>query len=258
MQIIPAIDLIDGQVVRLKQGDFAQQTDYPLDPIELIQRYQAAGPQWIHVVDLDGARDGRSSDQSVNRATIARMVAAMDIGIQTGGGIRTIEDVEARLALGVGRVVIGSLCVTQPALFECMLEQFGADRLVAALDVRETAPGIYSPATHGWKDTGQGTLEQILDRFMDAGLRHCLCTDIGCDGMLAGPNVALYLSLRDRYPSLELQASGGVSSLVDIATLTQGGLGGVILGKSLLEGRFTVTDAMQAVVATQDALNDDA
>ncbi len=257
MQIIPAIDLINSQVVRLKQGDFAQQTDYPVDPLELARRYQAAGPQWIHVVDLDGARDGSSNNASINMTTIGRLVSELDIAVQTGGGIRSIEDVEARLNLGVARVVIGSLCVMQPDLFEQMLKQFGADQLVAALDVRETSTGVYSPATHGWKETGEGTVETVLDRFMDAGLVHCLCTDIGRDGMLGGPNLELYLSLKDRYRTLELQASGGVASLIDIAALSQGQMDGVILGRSLLEGRFTVEDAMTTVSVTQGALSDD-
>ncbi len=244
MIIIPAIDLRGGQVVRLRQGDFDQQTTYGLKPQELACAYQNDKGDVLHIVDLDGARAGESSQASTNMAVIGELVQSLSMPVQTGGGIRTMDDVSQRFELGVSRVVIGSLCIRQPELFETMLSEFGPERIVAALDVHESDDGRFYPATHGWQKAGETPLESVLERFVNAGLRHCLCTDIGRDGMLSGPNVTLYQSIRQQFPQLVLQASGGVSSLDDLTALDQAGIDAVILGKSLLEGRFTLADAV--------------
>jgi phosphoribosylformimino-5-aminoimidazole carboxamide ribotide isomerase len=233
MELIPAIDLRDGRCVRLLKGDFAQETRYAADPVELAVQYRDFGAGWLHIVDLDGAKRG----EPVNLALIRRMQEAAGVSVQLGGGIRTRASLE--LALGVAaRAVVGSLAVSDPALVSEWLAEFGPERITLALDVRLTDEGTPMVATHGWTRASTLTLAAALERFSAAGLRHVLCTDIDRDGALSGPNVALYRDCAARWPAIAFQASGGVRHAADLAALSDAGVAATVSGKALLEGRL--------------------
>jgi len=236
--VIPAIDLREGQVVRLKQGDYAQQTTYASDPRELAAGYAAAGARWLHLVDLDGARSGRLDNLAVIRA-----IAADGMAIQAGGGVRDEDDLRRLFDAGVQRVVLGSVAIRDPDKVARWLEIHGADRLVLALDTRRV-DGRWSLPSAGWTETEARTLDELAPWYADCGARHLLCTDIERDGMLAGFNLALYRHLAGSVPALAVQASGGVRSLEDIRAAREAGAAGVILGRALLEGRFTLAEAL--------------
>lgn len=241
MQLIPAIDLRGGQVVRLRQGDFKRETRYQRDPVALAEYYADSGAEVLHIVDLDAARDGGEQNMEV----MQRMVDASGLCVQVGGGVRARADVRRRLDVGCARVVVGSVAATAPERFVAWLQEFGADNLVAALDVRRGEDGAYYPAVHGWVETGKKPLERVLNPLISGGLRHLLATDIARDGELSGPNLDLYHRLLEYGPGLAVQASGGVSELEDFDALLRLDLAGVIVGKALLENRFTVKDALQ-------------
>jgi phosphoribosylformimino-5-aminoimidazole carboxamide ribotide isomerase len=233
MELLPAIDLRDGRCVRLLYGDFAKETRYPVDPVELAVHYRDLGAQWLHVVDLDGARQGAP----VNLALIRRMRDAAQVDVQLGGGIRTRASLEQVLEVAT-RAVIGSLAVSDPELVSSWLTEFGPDRLTLALDVRLAADGTPLIATHGWTRASTLTLAAAIDRYAVAGLRHVLCTDIDRDGALTGPNTALYGACVQRWPAIAFQASGGVRDLADLTALTTAGVAATVSGKALLEGRL--------------------
>ncbi len=243
MKLIPAIDLLDGRCVRLLHGDFKQVTHYPRSAEELAHAYADAGAQWLHVVDLAASRDGVDADTSA----LFRLLGQAPQSVQTGGGVRSGEDISRRLDAGAARVVIGSLSVTDSNGFIGWLDQYGADKLVAALDVRFDEKGIPWPRIHGWTSRGDRDMWQLLDELVAGGLRHLLCTDISRDGALSGPNLKLYANITSRYPGLQLQASGGVSSLGDLEQLKPTGAAGVITGKALLEKRFSVVEALEVL-----------
>jgi len=243
MILIPAIDLLDGRCVRLLHGDFAQVTHYPSSAEELARDYADAGAQWLHVVDLAASRDGADADTSA----LFKLLGQARQSVQTGGGVRCAEDISRRLDAGAARVVVGSLSVTDSRGFVGWLEQFGAGKLVAALDIRFDSKGIPWPRIHGWTGRGDRDMWQLLDELVAGGLRHLLCTDISRDGALSGPNLNLYADITGRYPGLQLQASGGVSSLIDLQQLKPTGASGVITGKALLEKRFSVAEALEVL-----------
>jgi len=238
MQLIPAIDLRGGRVVRLQQGDYERETRYDDDALVVAKRYADAGATLIHVVDLDSARDGGTA----NLAAIEQLCREVDADIQTGGGVRSREDFQRRIDAGAARVVIGSLCVKEPALIEEWLGQADGGRIVAGLDVTQGLDGGWVPKAAGWTESGDTDLFTLLDRLVDAGLRHLLCTDIERDGMFAGPSLALYESVCDRFASLAVQASGGVGSGDDLGEVAQTGVAGCIVGKALLEGRVKLSE----------------
>ena len=243
MQIIPAIDLLEGGCVRLRHGDFKQRQNYDADPLELAEEYAGQGARWLHVVDLAASRDGARADIK----PLLRLLQKAPQSVQTGGGVRDETDLQLRLEHGADRVVVGSICVTQPGRFAGWLSEFGPDRLVAALDVQIDESGIPWPRTHGWTQGSAHSLWQLLDYFGDKGLRHLLCTDIARDGAMTGPNLELYREIVSRYPDLSVQASGGVSGLMDLEQLSQTGTDSAITGKALLEGCFTVAEAMEVL-----------
>lgn len=237
MKLLPAIDLIRGRCVRLEQGDFARETAYSDDPAAALSAFAAGGAEEAHLVDLEGARarEPRQHDMFVGLARTA------PLKIQVAGGFRTREHVAHVLNAGVSRVVLGSLALDDPAAFSSLLADFGPDQLTAALDVRIEG-GRPMVATHGWL-TGSGqSLDDVLQRF--PLVRHVLVTDISRDGVLAGPNVALMQSVARRFPAIELQASGGVSSLDDLAALRATGAVRAIVGKAIWEKRFTVAEGV--------------
>jgi phosphoribosylformimino-5-aminoimidazole carboxamide ribotide isomerase len=243
MILIPAIDLLDGRCVRLLHGDFKQVTHYPASPAQLANDYAAAGAEWLHVVDLAASRDGADADTSA----LFELLHEAPQKVQTGGGVRDEDDIIRRLDAGAARVVIGSLSVTDSKGFIGWLERFGTDKLVAALDIRIDDEGIPWPRTHGWTGQGDRDMWTLLDELVEGGLKHLLCTDISRDGALSGPNLELYTEITQRYPELQLQASGGVSDLEDLDRLKPTAASGVITGKALLEKRFSIEQALEVL-----------
>lgn len=239
--VYPAIDVREGRVVRLCQGDYAQETRYDDDPLALAVRYAGAGAQWLHLVDLDAARSGGYTLAPLLRAIRDRT----GLRVQTGGGVRRIADVEAILEAGAQRVVIGSLSVHEPQMVMDWLRGFGEDHLTIALDAREDEGGEWRLPVHGWTESSPHTLFDLAARYANAGLRHLLCTDISRDGMMAGPSLGLYRELCARLPQLAVQASGGIRDSADIVAACAAGCGGAVLGKSLLDGRLSLEDALQ-------------
>ncbi|GAA0517719.1 1-(5-phosphoribosyl)-5-[(5-phosphoribosylamino) me thylideneamino]imidazole-4-carboxamide isomerase [Tatumella terrea] len=238
--IIPALDLIEGKVVRLHQGDYAQQRDYGNDPLPRLQAYQQEGAQVLHLVDLTGAKDPAARQIPLLKTLLAGVPAP----VQVGGGIRSREDVAALLGAGAARVVVGSTAVKQPEEVRQWFAEFGPDAIVLALDIRIDEHQRKEVAISGWQEAAGVTLEQVIEDYQSVGLKHVLCTDISRDGTLAGSNVALYQEITAKYPEIAFQSSGGIGSLEDIAALRNSGVRGVIVGRALLEGKFTVTEAI--------------
>lgn len=239
MIVYPAIDLRDGVCVRLMHGRFDAVTRYDEAPATRLAAFAADGALWAHIVDLDGAEAGRA----VQHALIGELAAAVDIRIQSGGGVRSADDVQRLLDAGVGRVVVGSLAVSDPTTVSGWLDRFGADRLTLAIDVKADGDR-WIPALKGWTEAAAIDLWAALDRYPPGSARHLLVTDVGRDGALTGPNLDLLGELVRRRPDLRVQASGGVSSLADLAAARAAGCDGAIVGRALYEGRFTVAEAL--------------
>lgn len=238
--VYPAIDVRAGKVVRLRQGDYADETRYGDDPLAFALRYADAGATWLHLVDLDAARAGGYTLQPLLRD----LRACTGLQVQTGGGVRSEADVAVLLEAGAGRVVVGSLAVTAPDTVMGWLATFGSERITVALDARQDATGTWRLPVHGWTQVAAETLDALLARYADAGLTHLLCTDIARDGMLAGPNIDLYRRLCERHPGVRVQASGGVRDAADVAAARAAGCAGVVLGKALLDGRLSLAEAL--------------
>jgi len=234
MLLIPSIDLRGGHCVRLLKGDFAAETRYEFEPHELLQRYRALGASWLHVVDLDGARDGALA----NRGVIAQLATQHAIRLQVGGGVRARADVDGLFAAGVARVVIGSAAVERPDEVRGWLRHFGTERVCLAFDVRLDAGGVPRLRTRGWRHATELSLWDAVSGFESAGLRHVLCTDIERDGALQGPNLELYAEAVRREPGIAWQASGGVAGAADLVALADVGVAAAISGKALLEERI--------------------
>jgi phosphoribosylformimino-5-aminoimidazole carboxamide ribotide isomerase len=239
--ILPAIDIRQGAVVRLAQGDYEKQTTYAARPIDTIRAYGEAGASWLHLVDLDAAREGRGTLGPL----VEEIRAGTSLQVQTGGGVRHEGDVAALLAAGAARVVVGTVAVREPETAARWLAKFGAERITMALDARQDESGVWRLPVRGWTETTPHTLESLLDFYAGAGLRHLLCTDIARDGMLSGFNTDLYRELALRFPELEIQASGGVRSIADIQEARRAGASAAILGRALLEGRFALLEALE-------------
>ena len=238
MRVIPAIDLKGGQCVRLYQGDFEQVTVYSDDPLAVAGQFTELGTTDLHIVDLDGARSGTQD----NRNIIARIAAATDLDIQLGGGIRDSATLEAWFNSGVTRCVVGSLSITEPDTVKAWLVRYGGDRIVLALDVTIGDDGVPLVTTHGWTSSSTSTVFECIEDFGAAGLRHVLCTDVSRDGAMSGPNLALYRQILGRFGDLQLQASGGVRSIDDLAALRAEGLPAAITGRALLDGKITAQE----------------
>jgi phosphoribosylformimino-5-aminoimidazole carboxamide ribotide isomerase len=234
MIIYPAMDLIGGRAVRLQQGRFDEVTAYPAEPLEALRSFAAAGAEWAHVVDLDGAKAG----QPLQHALIADLARSAPLKLQVAGGYRERDQLARMFDAGVSRIVVGSLAVKRPDVVRAWLAEFGADRIALSLDVR-LIHGTPVVAVAGWTENTGRSLWDVAALYPD--VRHLLATDIGRDGMLQGPNVELYEEIGRRLPRLAVQASGGVSSLSDLERLNTDG---AIIGKALWEGRISLEEAL--------------
>lgn len=235
--IIPAMDLLQNRVVRLNQGDYEKTQFYDIEPLELVKGYQSDGAEIIHIIDLEGARDASARQLDL----IENVVKATGARFQVGGGIRSESDVAELLDIGVERVIIGSLAIEQPALVSKWVNKFGPDHVVLALDVSIDSEGYRWLPTKGWIKQSGMRLEEIL--LMYDEISHALCTDISRDGTLKGSNTGLYTDIVKVYSYIQWQASGGIGSLGDIQSAAQTGASGVIVGKALLDGIFTLKEA---------------
>jgi phosphoribosylformimino-5-aminoimidazole carboxamide ribotide isomerase len=236
--IIPAMDLLQNKVVRLYQGDYDQAKFYDIKPLELVSKYQQSQADVIHIIDLEGARNEENRQIDL----ISHVVQERGGRFQVGGGIRSERDVADLLKIGVERVILGSLAIKQPAKISKWIDEFGPDHIVLALDVSIDEAGNRWLPTKGWRQQSGMRLEEIL--FMYEGVKHVLCTDINRDGTLTGSNTELYSELVKVYSSIEWQASGGIGSLLDIEKVAKTGVSGAIVGKALLDGVFSLEEAM--------------
>lgn len=232
IQIIPAIDLIEGRCVRLTKGDYGQKKVYDGEPADLARQYANAGVQRIHLVDLDGAKAGEPRNLKVLEA----IASAVDCKLEWGGGIATTAALERVFDAGASHAIAGSVAALKPELFASWLGAYGA-RLILGADVREGRIAV-----KGWLEEAPLSIEDLVQRFLPLGLRECIVTDISRDGMLQGPSSALYRRLQEAFPALSFTVSGGISSMDDIRSLDALGLRKVIVGKALYEERITLKD----------------
>ena len=228
IELIPAIDIINGQCVRLTKGDYDQKTVYG-EPLDMALEFERIGYKRLHVVDLDGAK----SKHIVNDGVLRGITARTNLTVDFGGGIKTDEDIEKAFSAGASMVTVGSIAVTQPELFMGWLEKYGAERMILGADVRNGKISI-----NGWKEDSSEDLLPFLRKYIDAGVKNVLCTEISKDGTLAGPAIELYQEVMNAYPELHLIASGGVSSMEDILALETAGIPAVVFGKAIYEGRI--------------------
>ncbi|MBR4729794.1 MAG: 1-(5-phosphoribosyl)-5-[Prevotella sp.] len=237
IELIPAIDIINGQCVRLTKGDYQQKTVYRDSPAEVAKEFEEIGFRRLHVVDLDGAK----SRHIVNCEVLRRITTETQLTVDFGGGIKTDEDIEKAFAAGAAMVTVGSIAVTKPDLFMGWLEKYGPERMILGADVRHGKISI-----NGWKEDSTEDLLPFLRKYIEAGVRTVLCTEISKDGTLSGPAIDLYSEVMEAYPELHLIASGGVSSLDDIKALDAAGIPAVVFGKAIYEGRIDLRELMQA------------
>lgn len=238
MLLIPSIDLRGGRCVRLRQGDFATQWTYAIEPGLLAERYCALGARWLHIVDLDGAKDGRM----VNTPIIAALARHPTLSLQVGGGVRQPAVIESLLSAGVARVVIGTAAVQRPEEVALWMKEFGANRVCLAFDVRLAAAGEPQVRTDGWTRNSAVSLAKAIAEFPRGLVKHVLCTDIDRDGTLRGPNIPLYRECRAQFPTFHWQASGGIRDSHDLSALRRIGLAAAVSGTALLEERISVTE----------------
>jgi phosphoribosylformimino-5-aminoimidazole carboxamide ribotide isomerase len=239
MILFPAIDLQNGCCVRLSKGDFSSTTLYEQDPLKQASLFAEAGAEWLHIVDLDGARD----EQMDQIELIEKIARNIPLRLQIGGGIRQEQQIDHLFAAGASRLVIGSLAVHDPDLVISWLRRYGGEKLVLALDVRLDSDGMPEVLTKGWQEGSHQSLWDILNLYKAAPLQTILCTDIARDGMLQGVNLGLYKALRDRYPKLGIIASGGVGSMEDLKNLAAQKIDGVIIGKAFYEKKINAKAA---------------
>ena len=233
IEIIPAIDIIDGKCVRLTQGDYNQKTVYNEDPVEVAKMFEDAGIKRLHTVDLDGAR----SSHVVNTRVIERIATHTNLTIDFGGGIKSDEDLRKAFDAGAQMVTIGSVAVKEPELFASWTETYGGDKIILGADVKNGYISI-----SGWLEEGEQKLMDFICHHTKNGIHNVLCTDISRDGMLLGPAIDLYKDIKAHYPTLHLIASGGVSCINDIERLNEAGIPAVVFGKAIYEGRINLKE----------------
>ena len=233
IELIPAIDIINGQCVRLTKGDYDQKTVYHDSPADVAREFEEIGFQRLHIVDLDGAK----SKHIVNCSVLRRITTETHLVVDFGGGIKTDEDIEKAFDNGAAMVTIGSIAVTQPELFMGWMEKYGSERLILGADVRNGKISI-----NGWKEDSTEDLLPFLRKYIDAGVKNVLCTEISKDGTLQGPAIELYQRVMETYPDIHLIASGGVSCIDDIKALDKAGIPAVVFGKAIYEGKINLKE----------------
>ena len=233
IELIPAIDIINGQCVRLTKGDYDQKTVYHDSPADVACEFEEIGFQRLHIVDLDGAK----SKHIVNCSVLRRVTTETHLVVDFGGGIKTDEDIEKAFDNGAAMVTIGSIAVTQPELFMEWMEKYGSERLILGADVRNGKISI-----NGWKEDSTEDLLPFLRKYIDAGVKNVLCTEISKDGTLQGPAIELYQRVMETYPDIHLIASGGVSCIDDIKALDKAGIPAVVFGKAIYEGKINLKE----------------
>ncbi|MBP8976165.1 MAG: 1-(5-phosphoribosyl)-5-[(5-phosphoribosylamino)methylideneamino]imidazole-4-carboxamide isomerase [Bacteroidetes bacterium] len=236
MLILPAIDIYNGACVRLRQGNYEFQKVYSNSPVEVAKNFLDAGFSFLHIVDLEGAKEKKI----VNWSTIEALGKIQGLSLEVGGGIRTKEDIERLFSLGVKRVILGSIAVHSPRLIQEWIEEFTAERIVISVDVKNNLVAI-----HGWQEKSGLTAEQFIQQMIHLGARIFICTDIARDGMLKGPNNELYRHLKFIFPSIDIIASGGITTIRDIEMLVSTQVSGVIVGKALYEERISLQELLQ-------------
>lgn len=234
LEIIPAIDIIDGRCVRLTRGDYNRRTDYDADPVATACRFEEAGARTLHIVDLDGAR----GSQPCNLGVVERIASRTSLLIEFGGGLKSRAALLAALCAGAGRLVVGSVAATRPMEFAAWLSEWGGAHIALGVDTRQGQVSV-----SGWTRQTPFTASDLITRFAPMGLERAICTDIARDGMLAGPDIAGIETLSRRFPALTITMSGGVSSAADLAKLRSNpAIRSVIIGKALYERRLTLQD----------------
>lgn len=241
IELIPAIDIIDGRCVRLSQGDYERQTTYDAEPADMVKRFADCGVKRVHVVDLDGAK----AAQPENLPTLEKMAGVNGVSIEWGGGLKTETAVRQVFDAGAAYAIVGSVAAKQPDLFTTWLNAFGAERMVLGADVRERKVSV-----SGWQEDLNLGIEALIDTFQPHGLRQVICTDISRDGMLQGPSFDLYTQLQAAYPDIDFTVSGGISSMDDIRRLDSLNLRKVIIGKAIYEGRISLKE-IETYIITQ-------
>jgi phosphoribosylformimino-5-aminoimidazole carboxamide ribotide isomerase len=233
MKIIPAIDVLNGKCVRLTQGDFGKMKIYSEDPLKVALQFQDADLEYLHVVDLDGAKNGKV----INWNVITELQERTALQIDVGGGIKTEKEVEQLLSYDINQLNIGSLSVTQPEKFKQWLTDYGAENFILSADVRDE-----NVMMSGWSKSAKINLFDLIEEYAAYGLTYVTCTDISRDGMLEGPNLELYAKLRERFPNLKINASGGITTLSDLSKLKSLGMDGAIIGKAIYEERIKLSE----------------
>ena len=233
IEIVPAIDIIDGECVRLTKGDYGRKTVYEKDALEVAKRFEAAGLRRLHLVDLDGAKARRV----MNLKVLERVAAGTGLLIDFGGGVQSEEDLESVFRAGAAQVTAGSIAVREPEKVKEWLRRYGAEKIILGADVLDR-----KIAVHAWQESSGVDVLDFLTEWFESGVRQSICTDVAQDGMLTGPAVPLYREIMDRLPRLELTASGGVSGLADVRSLEGSGVKAVIVGKAIYEGRITMKE----------------
>ena len=233
MRIIPAIDIIDGKCVRLSQGDYDRKKIYNENPLEVARSFEDAGIQYLHLVDLDGAKAGKL----INRKVLEDIAGKTDLKVDFGGGIKSDEDIKIAFDSGAKQVTCGTIAVKAPAKVMEWLEKYGSASLILGADVKDKFVAV-----SGWTEKTTLPIEDLIHKYFSDGMRHVICTDIATDGMLTGPNLELYQELLHIFPEIDLIASGGISSVEDLYKLKEAGLSGAILGKAIYEGRINLQE----------------
>ena len=233
MEIVPAIDMIEGRCVRLSQGDFNKSKEYDASPLEMAKRYEDVGVRRLHLVDLDGARAGIPQ----NLRNLEQIASATSLDVEWGGGVRSRESIASVLNAGAAGVICGSLALQEPRLFSAFLKEYGEERIILGADISGG-----KIATKGWLEISSSTIEEVIELFLKDGLKRVICTDISKDGMLQGPAVELYSALMEHFPTMHLTASGGVGSMADLENLEAAGVPAAIVGKAIFEERITLKE----------------
>ena len=233
MRIIPAIDIIDGKCVRLVQGDYNQMKMYREDPVEVAKEFEDADLEYLHLVDLDGAKNGKV----VNWDVIEDIQANTALKVDFGGGVKSTEEVDRLLELGINQINIGSIAVSEPKLFSDWLWKYGPENFVLSADVRDEKIVV-----NGWAEATEVKVFDLIAQFEKDGLQYICCTDVRTDGMLEGPNFILYRKLKSRFPNLKIIASGGISSVNDLEELQYIHVDGAIIGKAIYEGKIKLPE----------------